>query len=136
MPRNVPSAYGRDIRCMSDADAFLSDAVGIDVVKQDAFHRITTDHILGPGGDGWGFDVRNLLGIAPEKLPAYQGILAGALRRDPRIDSAEVTLTPIKDDSGLADIQIAITCTTALGPFDLIRSIKNITAGDIEAQTR
>ena len=50
MARNEPSTYGTDVACFDDADGLFSAVTGIGSVIQDAYHRITTDDILGPGG--------------------------------------------------------------------------------------
>jgi hypothetical protein len=140
MAINLPAELGRDVRCMLDADELWTEAEGIDVVRQDAFHRLTTDDVLGDDGTGsllivgWGFDVRRLLGVPVGRLPAYQPILVEVLLRDPRIDQATVRLEPTVTN-GLADILLHVECTTAQGPFSLIRRISDLSAADLVAQS-
>lgn len=140
MARNAPDLYGRDIRCIRDADALFSEVSGIDAVVQDAIHRITTDSILGDDGtgsfviDGWGFDCRRLLGMTRTQLTMHQPIIAEVLTRDPRISHADVTLTPVVTN-GLADVQVEATCMTALGPFALVKLISQLTDSDLVGQT-
>lgn len=133
MAVNKPSAYGRDVRCVNDADALWTDVTGLDVVKQDAIHRLTNDTVLGPGGDGWGFDCRKLVGLNPSELSAYQPVLSTVLQQDDRIDAADVLLTVVTTN-GLADVRIAVTCYTAEGPFEFIKNVSELTAADIEEQ--
>jgi hypothetical protein len=139
MARNAASAYGRDIRCVRDADALFTEAVGLDVVKQDAIHRLTTDNVLGDDGtgslviEGWGFDVRRLLGMSASKLASHQPILTEVLTRDPRIDTADVQLERTVT-AGLEDIVITVDCTTALGPFRLVRRVSDLSADDLGEQ--
>lgn len=135
MSENAPNLYGRDIRCVRDADDLFSEVEGIDVVFQDALHRITTDDIL--GGDegiivGWGYDVRRLVGMPASKLGAQQPIVAEVLTRDPRIQSADVTLTATTTN-GLADVLLRANCLTALGPFSIVRKVSELTAEDLSS---
>lgn len=140
MATNPASYYGRDVACVLDADELFTEAVGIDVVRQDAIHRITTDDVLGDDGTGslmvvgWGFDCRRLLGLSTLKLTAHQPILAEVLTRDQRVQQADVTLTPVRTN-GLADVALFARCVTALGPFEIvIKSIANLDASDLVGQ--
>lgn len=134
MAINLPSDYGLDIACVDDADVFWTAAVGLPVVYQDAYHRVTTDNILGPGGVGWGRDCRRLLGMKTSELAAEQTAYAQVLARDERIQSATVTLTATTRGA-VADVRFEAVCITADGPFSLvIPSILDLTAGTIEAQ--
>lgn len=140
MAFNEPTAYGKDIRAVLDADALFSVVEGVDVVYQDAVHRLMTDNILGDDGsggfviEGWGFDCRRLLGIDTARLKAHQPILVEVLTRDPRIDSATVVLTPVRTN-GLEDVELRADCETALGPFTIhIKRISELVAGDLVGQ--
>jgi hypothetical protein len=135
MAQNPPANYGLDIACVTDANPFWSTAVGLPVVEQDAYHRVTNDDVLGPGGVGWGRDVRRLLGARTSTLAAEQVMFAQVLQRDQRIQSATVAITPTRRADGLADVRFVAVCVTAVGSFDLvIPSILDLTAGTIEAQ--
>lgn len=133
MAANPASYYGTDIRCMTDADPFLSAATGLEIVRQDAFHRITTDDVLGPGGVAWGRDIRRLLGAPARDLPAQQASFEEVLQRDQRIQRATVTLTATARN-GIADVTFEAECITALGPFSLILSVQELTNGTITGQ--
>lgn len=139
MSRNAANLYGRDVRCVRDADKLFTEVTGLDLVRQDALHRLMTDDVLGDDGTGsevivgWGFDVRRLLGLPPSRLPSYQPILASVLERDPRIDSATVLLEATTT-RGVADALLRATCVTALGPFTLIRKVSDLTAADLVGQ--
>ena len=128
MAVNSASTYGTDIRCLYDADAFFSAATGLESVRQDAFHRIMVDDVLGPQGEGWGKDVRRLLGMPARELVAQQPVFATVLLKDPRIQSADVTIAATITN-GMADVRFAASCTSALGPFDVvIDSVASLTA--------
>lgn len=134
MAINEPSAYGTDIRCVTDADAFWSAVTGVDVVYQDAYHRITTDDVIGPGGVGWGRDVRRLLGASARDLAGLAPVYAQVLQRDERIQSAAVTITATRRGA-FSDVRFEAICYTAAGPFSLIiPSILDLTAETIEGQ--
>lgn len=134
MAINLPSDYGTDIACQNDADPFWSTVTGIGSVQQDAYHRVTTDDILGPGGVGWGRDCRRLLGMPTSQLPAEQVAFGQTLQKDDRIQTATVAIVATTRN-GVADVAFTAVCVTAQGPFDLvIPSILDLTAGTIEAQ--
>lgn len=127
MAANSPEAYGRDIKCIADADNLLTEAVGLDVVVQDVIHVITQEDFLGPGGDGRGIDVRTFSGLKQNDLTARQPIVAEVIERDDRIDRADVTLTEVKRPGGLLDIEISVACETTLGPFTFTRLVSELT---------
>jgi len=131
---NEPEAYGTDIRCFNDADAFWSSVAGISSVEQDAYHRITADDVCGPGGVGWGLDCRRLLGMPAGQLPAQQALFQEALLRDERISEAEVTITQTTRAGGQTDVVLAVRCVTAAGPFDFVVSVLDLTSDMIERQ--
>lgn len=139
MAFNEPAAYGKDLRAVFDADALFSTAEGVDVVYQDALHRLLTDDILGDDGtgslviEGWGFDCRRLLGLNASRLQSHQPILTEVLTRDPRIQSAQVSLTPVRTN-GLEDVEIVARCDTALGPFTIVKRILELQAADLVGQ--
>ncbi len=135
MATNQALAYGVDIACINDADELFTEAVGLDVVVQDAIHAITCEEFLGPGGEGRGIDLLKLVGKSTLELAAEQPSVVEVLERDDRINSAEVELTAITT-KGLADVQIRATCQTELGPFSFTRSVLELTEGtfgDIES---
>lgn len=140
MARNEPLAYGRDIACVFDADDVWTEVIGVALVRQDALHRLLTDDILGDDGTdsfrkvGWGFDVRRLLGKSDSELASFQPVIAEVLQRDPRVLTADVTLTATTTD-GLSDVLLDVKATTDLGPFSLVRSVQDLTAGDLVGQT-
>lgn len=131
MVQNPAEYYGKDLRCISDADELFSECEGIDVVVQDAIHRLTTDHVLGPNGVDWGYDCRKLLGASERDMRLAQPIIAEVLSRDDRVLSADVTLDPI-NRSGVIDATLTVTLYTETGPFTLTRLISDMTDADLE----
>lgn len=119
MAANAATDYGLDIGGVSDADELFSEVSGLALVRQDAIHRLTTDDVLGPGGQGWGYDCRRMLGMPLGQVAAMPPFLAAVLQRDERIQSATVAITPTTT-RGLSDLAISASCTTAAGPFDLV----------------
>lgn len=140
MAANAAALYGRDIRCVVDADSMLSTCEGIEVVRQHAYHRLTVDNILGDDGTGsfviagWGFDTSRLAGMTTSRLAAQQPILSEVLQRDPRVLTADVRITPTIVN-GKADVTIDASCETSLGPFTLsIKSVSDLSATDLVGQ--
>lgn len=134
MAVNPTASYGYDVACYQDADAAWSAASGTDLVRDDAFHRVTTTDVLGPGGNSWGRDCRDLLGmpvhLVPRQAPAYVDVLT----RDERVLSAVVTLTPITLPGGQAEVIFDAQCMTDEGPFSLVFPVSQLTNEKIEAQ--
>lgn len=134
MAVNPALEYGEDIACVSDADDLFTEAVGLDVVIQDALHYVTQEDFLGEGGDGRGYDLRNLIGAKQSELDGAAPLVADVLTRDDRILEADVQLTAITTN-GLADVSMSIRGKTAAGPFDFTRSVLDLTTADLEAGT-
>ena len=134
MATNPATYYGVELACVSDADELFTDAIGIDVVRQDALHRLTTDSVLGPGGDDWGYDCRKLLGLKSIELTRMQPTIIEVLTRDDRIDSADVTLETATNN-GMADVRITAQCETALGPFEFTKFVSELTLEYLENLT-
>lgn len=137
MAINDATLYGRDLRCSSDADELFTDAVGLDIVRQDALHRMTQDDILGDDGTGslviagWGYDVRKLLGAPQSRLNAAVPIIVDVLLRDERISKAELALDAVSRDGNLIDIASRLSCETKFGPFSIVKNVSDLTAGDL-----
>jgi len=134
MAANQALDYGLDIAGIADADELWSETSGLPLVIQDAVHRITIDDVLGPDGQGWGFDVRRLVGSKAADLNKYGPILSEVLTRDDRIQTADVTLTETRTAAGQADLLISIHCETAFGPFDLTKPVSQLTENYLEGQ--
>ena len=135
MAYNKPAAYGSDLGCILSTDALFSSATGIDVVRQDAYHRLLTDSVLGPAGDGWGYDCRRLLGAPDAQLASFSALLSEVLQRDERITSAQVSIVSSRTSSGLRVVTVRARCTTAAGPFDLVLSVDGVTVSTIDSKT-
>jgi hypothetical protein len=74
-----------------------------------------------------------LLGKKQTELTRLGPVLAEVLTRDPRIQTADVRLTAT-NRRGLADVQITCTCVTEAGPFTFVKSVLDLTLGDLEGQ--
>jgi len=127
--------FGLDIRCINDADELLSEVSGVDLVVQDAIHRITCDSVIGPGGDGWGKDIRREVGKPVSEVAKMGPVYSDVLLRDERIDQVTVNLTAIKHGDGTADIIVSVDGQSALGPFKFIRLVSDLTSNYTEGQS-
>ena len=134
MAYNRPAAYGTDLACILRTDVLFSSATGIDVVRQDAYHRLLTDSVLGPAGDDWGYDCRRLLGATDAQLQSFSALLSEVLQRDERITSAVVSITSSSTGTGLRVVTVKAQCTTAAGPFDLVLSVDGVSVSTIDQQ--
>lgn len=132
MAINDPEEYGVDIASVVDADVLFSEAVGLDVVRQDAIHRLSTDNILGPDGDGWGYNCARLLGMPSTQIAGMPPVLSEVLLRDDRIESAAVSLQEITSTAGFRDVLVRAECVTAAGPFSFVKPASALTSDDLE----
>jgi hypothetical protein len=123
--------FGVDLACVIDADELFSEVSGEALLIQDSIHRLTTDAVLGPGGDDWGYDCRRLIGASNEELERMQPTLSEVLSRDDRVISADVTLSSVAHN-GMSDMSVDVTLHTALGPFSFTRTLSQMTALDLE----
>lgn len=135
MAVNPDLSYGRDIRCVNDADELWSEVTGLELIFQDTIHVITCEDFLGPRGNKRGFDTRKLIGKKQAELTQYGPTISEAITRDPRVQTADVILTETKNARGLLDVQITINCTTALGPFSIISLVSELTEAQLEGTT-
>jgi len=133
--RNPAANYGTDVGCILSTDVLFSSVTGIDVVRQDAYHRLLTDSVLGPAGDDWGYDCRRLLGAKDSQIAAIQPLISEVLQRDERIEQASVRVRSSSTGTGLRVVTVEATCQTALGPFDLVLTIDDVTVSTIDSQT-
>lgn len=135
MSKNAPETYGTDVAAMDDADGLFSPVTGLGAVRQAAYHRLTNDSVLGTtdpdepneNTDDWGYDVQRLAGMRTDDIASIQPTLSGVLQRDPRIDSADVSIQQTRVGSSLWSVVLTVTCTTALGPFSLVLGINDVT---------
>jgi len=133
MALNDPTAYGIDYACVEDFDATFSTVTGLALVVQDAIHRVTTDDVLGPGGDGWGRNCFRLLGLDSGQLAAQQPLYAEVLQRDERVETADVALVAVRRN-GLDDVDMSVTLTTAFGPFANVFSVRELSNATLDSQ--
>ena len=133
MARNAPAAYGRSLRVWDDATDDFAVVTGLPVVSQAAYHRLTNDTVLGPGGEEFGIDVRKWAGMDPALLARRGPMLAEVLTRDPRIETADVRITPTRVAGTIWTATIEIVCNTALGPFRRVFRLSDKSLDEIVA---
>jgi hypothetical protein len=89
------------------------------IVRDEVFHRLTTDSVLGdtPEASDFGLDVRVRLGsrMNDDDIAALGPTLSAVLQRSGRIDTADVTCTRLDSPPGLLSLQIAVSVTTVAG---------------------
>jgi hypothetical protein len=133
---NDPLLYGTDFSCLDDATDLYDEAVGLDVVRQSAYHRLTNDRILGEPGDPdceeYGYDCIRLLGMTQPQLTGKQAFLSTVLQRDDRITGADVVLTLTENGDGTTDVLVEATCYTAAGPFKFVFPVSQLTRAALE----
>lgn len=128
-PLQTPD-LGEDILCFDDVDEGFATVTGLDLVKQDVYHRLLQTTILAIDesthtvvNEDFGIDVRDYLGrgLTPDDVSSIQPEIDAAIQRDERIQFSETTCTASQtQDTNEELITISIQCETALGPFSLV----------------
>lgn len=131
MAQNPDVYYGNDLACLEDADDLFSGVVGLPVLLQDLYHRVTTRNVMGPGGEDWGDDCTTLLGMATAKALQQGPRFSAAVQRDPRVQTADVSIVQGQDPYSYV---MSIAGLTAAGPFSLILGISTLTIDVLDAQ--
>lgn len=102
------------------------DGTDVEVMLQDLFRRYTTE----TGGIFYaldhGYNLRNLLSEAstPDGRKRMERTLIDQALLDERIDSAEVS---VEFNEQTEEAIVVVSCFGALGPFDLVMKITNVT---------
>ncbi|MEI8256221.1 MAG: hypothetical protein WCJ30_11175 [Deltaproteobacteria bacterium] len=125
--------FGVDIACLDDADPRWTTCTGNALVLQDVYHRLTTGSVLGriinpdgtvepdPEAENYGDDVRLLVGDATdESAPGLGTRFSDVVQRSKRIDTADCVVSLESMGDGKARLILAITGTSAAGPFSFI----------------
>ena len=116
--------YGIDWSCWSDLDPYARTSSGVDVVKEAAFRRLISppDSLL--GDPFYGFDVAGSLsgsGTAATMSGAIAGQIRTQLLRDERIELVVIKNQSFNATTGA--LEIAVECTTGIGPFEFVFSL-------------
>lgn len=116
--------FGQELSSAEDLDETRT-VSGVELVAQDARWILLTPQnsgILQEDAPAYGFDLGEEIGAAvtPSQMAALPDKIRNALTNDDRILSAETTITRVDDGGPAIAYDIAIHCTTAEGPFDLV----------------
>jgi len=133
-----PLGYGTDLVCVSDLDPYLAetDSTTVQSLAQDCFHRITTARLALIDDPNYGIDIRAALSSpqTPQQIQSWAGQLSSELRKDDRVDVADVTLvftlpstytisifiTPV--DPSLTDFSLIVIVTDGQALLDAVNS--------------
>lgn len=131
LPADDGSDYGVDLDILTDTRASLSLAAGLRNIGNAIARRVTT-----PRGTlfydlDYGFDVRAFLnaGFTIDQLSRLQAQISTEVEKDPRVDSADVTLSPDIENQKMT---ITIRLELATGPFELILGVSALTVDLLE----
>ena len=116
---NDSTDFGTDIALLTDLAPVWGLTTGLTNLACALVRRLST-----PRGTlfydlDYGFDVTALLNasLGPNDIASIRSGIGSELRKDPRVQSAAVTLV---FTAASKTLQIAITVQTASGPFDLV----------------
>jgi len=132
----VAEGYGVDLLCVTDVTPRIdtTEASGLDSLRQDAFHRITSDRGSIPGAPNDGINVRRFLnkGTTPRQLRTFEGQIAQELLKDDRYAAVEVTVSAPSPKELF--IKILITPEDPnIKQFELLLAVKPTGAEMLEA---
>lgn len=124
---------GADLMIGSDLDPAHRMVSGLELYRRDMMHRITTRRGLNIDDPDYGLDVvEELLSAAltPAQLIAIPKRLEAEIRKDPRTDTVQVTLTPTSPPDGWT----VLIAGTAGGnqPYRLVVGISDALARILE----
>lgn len=122
--------FGREMSC-TDSVATGRYVSGARVVAEACYRRLITPRGMLRGGedeDNYGHDLTQYIGAPNPKLVAAKlpGLIAGELRKDPRVDTVEVDIASTTDGPATS-LVIVIRAETADGPFTLQVGIDEVT---------
>ncbi len=140
--------YGVDFACFDDAPSALFPTVtGLDLVRQDVYHRITNRSVLGwivaddgslapdPKAENYGGEMWSLLGSAQtdESASALGPTISGWIQNSGRIEFADVGVTRIVDrGTGILTLRLDITgqAKQSAEPFAFVYFVRGTTVSD------
>lgn len=139
--------YGRDFDCFDDAPSALFPTItGLALVRQDIYHRISNDSVIGwivddagnlapdPAAENYGRDVRRLLGAAQTdaSAAALGPQISAAIQRSGRIEYADVAVTRIVRSTGIVALRLAISGVAKQPPepFSFVYFVTDTTVSD------
>lgn len=124
------TAFGRDTSC---TDALRSGRFvsGARLVAEAIYRRLITPRGMLRGGEGeadYGLDLMGLIGrtTSAADRAALPGVVAAEVRKDERVDTVDVRVTSTVHGPTTA-YDVAISCTTAAGPFELVVRVSDLT---------
>lgn len=128
--------FGRDTWCL-DSPRTGRLVTGTTLVAQRVYRRLITPRGMLRGGEdeaNFGLDLSGLIGNVSLSTGAIEGMIRGEVLKDPQVETA--TVTAAKSTSGAASsYSIEVSCTTALGPFDLVLEVSDVTVALVGLET-
>lgn len=128
----APFGYGSDISCGQDFDPEMTELDGFDyrVLGQAAFRRLDCPRGALPDDPDYGIDLRDFLheGLTEQEIRAMKGRIGSELRKDDRIESVTVDVTPSLTVDGLRlriVIQIVPRDPRFDGPFSMTLALSS-----------
>jgi hypothetical protein len=122
--------YGVDTYC---ADSLKTGrlARGVELVAQNAMHRLITPRGMLRGGDeeaDYGFDISGKLGstTTPDEVAALPAQIRAELKKDQRIDEVITTVREVTTGPAVS-LELTIECYTGEGPFTLVANVAGVT---------
>ncbi len=123
--------FGRDTLCLDSLRPGRY-ATGWRLLAQRCYHRLITPRGSLRGGEdeaNFGLDLGELLGDSdsPALRASLPGRIAGELAKDPEVDTVDVTVDALATGPGETTWTIAVSVTSAAGPFDLVLEVSGVT---------
>lgn len=116
------ATFGQDLFCIDEIRSGRL-ARGRMRLAQSAYHRLITPRGTLAGGDDdqeFGTDILVTIGEVDDARGPLPGLIQSELTKDPQILTVVTDVERSVESNGDVSYDISITCTTAIGPFELV----------------
>lgn len=126
--------FGADVSIFPDLDPGFTPLTGPRVVAQAIARRLSTPRGSLAFYPDYGIDVRDWVNetITRDRLAQFRRMIEAEIVRDERVLSGSASLA---FNTQTSDLQIAVTITTADGPFSLVLGVTAVTVSLLSVST-
>lgn len=128
--------FGTDLSWTTDVDPLHRMATGTLLVSQAIFRRLNTPRGALLDDPEYGYDLVGQLSVGQtqKQIGRVQSEVRAECLKDERVDSVDVVFTQVNNGNGPSSVwNVAISGTTAAGPFKLVVGVADAKALVLEA---
>lgn len=119
--------YGRDVFCLNVRRTGRY-ATGVQLIAQNVYHRLITQPRELQDTPQWGLGLEDLIGELETNARGLEQRIVNEIGDDDRILEVDATVTRIVDGPAVR-YEISVECVTALGSFELVVGVDDVTVG-------